>query len=139
MFYYENIITRSLDINKLWDLYSNVHDWSQWDKALKEVELKGAFQTGTEGILYSNDMPPLPFQLDAVKKHVSFAVVSCFGTIKVHFGHEIIHRGKDEYSLKHSVTMEGAPEEQLNQIGQEITSGIPQSMETLIALAKIES
>ena len=51
MFYYENIITRSLDINKLWDLYSNVHDWSQWDKALKEVELKGVFETGTEGIL----------------------------------------------------------------------------------------
>lgn len=138
MFKYENIVRGKMKTDKLWDLYSNVNQWPEWDTEMQSVDLKGEFIPGTVGIMHIKNMPPLPFTLDEIEKEVKFTNSSKLGDITVQFGHFIIDEGNNEYTLKHTVLITGPNDEQLQGIGQGIVSNIPKSMEKLFQLSKVD-
>ena len=37
MFKYENMVSGNIDIKKLWELYSNVSRWKEWDNDVENV------------------------------------------------------------------------------------------------------
>ncbi len=138
MFNYENTITGKMNIEELWDLYSNVNRWHEWDTEMQKIELEGEFTTGTKGTMFMNGMPPLPFILDEVEKNKKFIDTSTLGNITVQFGHFIINEGNDVYTLKHTVTLTGASDEELEGIGKGIVSDLPESMEKLYQLSRTD-
>jgi hypothetical protein len=139
MFKYENMVRGKMKIEEVWNLYSNVNRWSEWDTDIQNVDLEGMFVKGTKGTMFMNGMPPLAFTLDVVEKGEKFINSSSLGDIAVQFGHYIIDEGNNEYTLKHTVQITGSDDNKLQGIGQGIVANIPISMEKLFQLASIES
>jgi len=138
MFQFENTIRGRMNIEKVWRLYSDVSQWSEWDSDMQKVTLEGEFVTGTSGTMFMKGMPPLPFTLNEVEKNKVFVNSSVLGEITVTFGHYIFEEGDEEYALKHTVTAMGPNEMQLQGIGQGIVANIPFNMERLFHLVRIE-
>ena len=63
MFTYETSLTGKADIQKIWEMYSDVSNWSKWDKSVKSVQLSGAFCTGAHGVMEMADGMALPIEL----------------------------------------------------------------------------
>jgi hypothetical protein len=80
---------RKGEVEKVWDLYSTVDRWPEWDTDMQKVVLEGDFVTGTNGVMFMKEMPPLPFVLDDVQKGEYFINTSVLGEITVTFGHYI--------------------------------------------------
>ena len=137
MFQYENTIKGKMDIEKVWALYSDVTRWSEWDSDMQSVALEGDFVAGAKGTMFMKEMPPLPFTLDEVEKYKAFVNSSTLGEITVQFGHFISRDENGEYTLKHTVTISGQNEAQLQGLGQGIVANIPLNMEKLFQLTKI--
>jgi hypothetical protein len=135
MFQYENTVRGKMDVEKVWDLYSTVDRWPEWDTDMQKVALEGDFVTGTNGVMFMKEMPPLPFMLDDVQKGKIFVNTSVLGEITATFGH-YISAESGECTLKHTVTITGANEAQLQAMGQGITANIPANMAKLCQLAK---
>ena len=136
MFSYENEIKGKINIEKLWDLYSNVNLWHEWDGDIQNAKLDGEFTTGTKGTIFSNGFPPLAFILDEVERRHKFVNTSTLGDISVVFAHLVTDEGNGEYTIKHSVTITGPNDEQLQGMGKRIVANIPESMNKLLQLSK---
>ena len=60
MFTYEKSVTGKADIEKVWELYSDVTQWNLWDESVKSVQLSGPFCAGTYGVMEMTHGPNLP-------------------------------------------------------------------------------
>ena len=138
MFQFENTIRGKINIEKTWILYSDVNRWPEWDLDMQKVVLEGEFADGVKGTMFMKEMPPFPFILDKVEKGKAFINSSIFGEITVTFGHFISEEKNGEYTLKHTVTIVGPNEAQLQRMGQGIVSNIPANMERLFQLVRME-
>ena len=47
MFTYEKSVTGKADIEKVWELYSDVTKWSLWYESVKSVQHSGPYCAGT--------------------------------------------------------------------------------------------
>ena len=138
MFSYENTVTGSLDVVKLWELYSDVGLWPNWDMGVQGVRLDGEFAAGAHGNMLIDGMPPLAFTLTEVKPGSLFVVSSTLDDFTVIFGHYIVDAGNGSYTLRHTVTVTGKDDMQVQGVGRGITANIPASMDNLLRLAKAE-
>lgn len=135
MFSYENTIKGNFDRKKIWEFYSNVEKWSEWDTTINAVELQGNFTNGTHGIMHIKNMPPLTFILEDVAEDDNFTVVSVMGDLKVSMGHFIETQDID-ITVTHTIKIEGGNEAQIQGIGIGISKQIPDSMTKLAELSK---
>lgn len=133
MFKYENTVTGKTTVKKVWDLYSDVSKWSLWDSGIKSVDLFGAFAVSANGVMNMADGSALPFSVTECTPQKSFTTQSKFGAITVTFGHEIKESG-DTVTVKHTVTIDGGNEMQMEGMGKGIVANIPECMQRLIAL-----
>jgi len=138
MFNYENTITGKMDLEKIWSLYSNVHRWQEWDTEIQKMELVGSFATGSKGVMYMNNLPPLPFILEKVEEKKCFIDVTTLGPFTITVGHFITQEADNKITLKHTVTVTGASQAELDEVGNNIVADLPESMEKLYKLVKIE-
>ncbi|GLC82512.1 SRPBCC family protein [Lacrimispora brassicae] len=138
MYQYENTSKGKVDVSKVWDLYSNVNRWQEFDLYIEKVELEGAFVIGSKGTIYMTGMPPLPFTLEEIVENKKYMVTSQLGDITVLLGHEILtEKDSDIVTIKHTVTMTGAPDEELKAMSEGIVSPIPEITQRIISLTKI--
>lgn len=138
MFQYENIVKGKINVEKVWELYSNVNRWSEWDSDMQTVELEGEFVVGANGTMFMKGMPPLPFTLSEVQKDKAFVNSSKLGDITVTFGHFISEDKNGEAILKHTVIIDGEDEAKLQGIGQGIVANISDHMGKLLELVRTE-
>lgn len=136
MFTYEKSITGSADVQKIWELYSDVNKWSLWDKSIKSVQLYGSFCTGTHGVMEMTDGSSLPVVLVECSDKKSFTTQSKLGPITVTFGHFLKEHGND-VTITHTVTLEGGEEKQMEGIGKGITAGVPDCLENLLSAYRV--
>jgi hypothetical protein len=137
MFCYEHTVSGKMDFGEVWLRYADVSRWPEWDLDMESVTLDGSFASGTPGTMFMKGMPPLPFKLDEVEVGISFVSSTVLGDAVVQFGHFIIDEGNGEYTLKHTVTITGGDEAQVQGMGRGITASIPANMENLYRLAKV--
>lgn len=70
MFNNSQEIVGSFNLKSLWELYSDVEKWLEWDESLEKVELDGEFIVGAKGKMTNNGMPEIEFQLiEVIKKN----------------------------------------------------------------------
>lgn len=133
MFTYEKSITGKADIEKIWNLYSDVRNWSLWDQNVKSVSLSGVFCVGTHGIMEMTDGSTLPIVLTECTDKKSFTTKSQLGPITVAFGH-LLKEDTNGVTIVHTVTMEGGEENQMKGMGKGIAAGIPDCLQKLLSL-----
>jgi hypothetical protein len=73
--------------DKIWQVWTDVPNWKQWDKGLKEAFLDGEFVVGTKGKLIPDKGPKSKFVISELLQNKSYT----FKT-KIPFGWLIIKR-----------------------------------------------
>ncbi len=133
MFNYETAMTGTSDVQKIWNLYSDVQKWSLWDKSVKDVKLFGDFCVGTEGVMIMADGSSLPILLTECTTNKSFTTQSKLGSVIVTFGH-LLKDDENGITITHTVTIKGGDENQMKGMGEKITAGIPNCLRLLLSL-----
>ena len=127
-----------IDLEKLWNYYSNVNLWKEWDEEVEKVELNGEFVSGTTGCMFMTGMDPMNFILTNVESKKLFIDETSIEPLKtkVIVGHFIEEKSNGRFILRHSVIIDGENADMLaQQIGESFTVDIPKSMEKLIKLS----
>lgn len=73
--------------DKIWQVWTDVPNWKQWDKGLKEAIIEGEFVVGTKGKLIPDNGPKSKFVISELESNKSYT----FKT-KIPFGWLIIKR-----------------------------------------------
>jgi hypothetical protein len=73
--------------DKIWQVWTDVPNWKQWDKGLKEAVLNGPFMVGSKGKLIPDKGPKSKFVITEVDAYQSYT----FKT-RIPFGWLIIKR-----------------------------------------------
>lgn len=131
MFKYEKTVSGNIDSKKLWELYSDVSRWKEWDTEVENVLLNGEFVQGSNGVMEMKNGQSLPFVIDSVDTEKEFTTISCLGAITVSFFHTIT-----ETSITHIVTIEGGVEAQMDGMGKGITASLPSTMDRLLSMVQ---
>lgn len=135
MYTFEETLTAPADAAKIWELYSDVSRWPDWNEAINSVSLDGPFASGSSGSIQVLIAPPLGFTLENVEAGERFDIVASLGDLKVTMQQLLRDDGDGECTLKHALILEGANEAMLQTIGEMLSGNIPESMRKLIDLA----
>lgn len=73
--------------DKIWQVWTDIPNWKQWDKGLKEAILDGNFEVGAKGELIPDKGPKSKFIISEIEQNKSYT----FKT-KIPFGWLIIKR-----------------------------------------------
>ena len=128
----------NIDIDRLWDLYSNVENWKLWDEEVESISIEGDFAAGTKGVMTMEGQDPMNFTLTAVEEKKCFIDETVIEPLNVSIivGHFIEKKTTDRFFLRHSVIIKGENADMVaEQIGESFTVDIPASMEKLIKLS----
>lgn len=110
-----------------WEYYANIEKWYTWEEDLKNITLKGNFETGSKGIMELEGMPPMEYELTHVKVFEEFwdKTATPFGDIL--FGHQIIDNNDGSVIIKHSVSLDSEDIQHLEFLKQ-VFSDVPDSI-----------
>lgn len=86
-FHFSHTDSTQVSSDKIWQVWTDVANWKQWDKGLKEANLDGAFEVGTKGKLIPDKGPKSKFIISELVPKQSYT----FKT-KIPFGWLIIKR-----------------------------------------------
>ena len=128
----------NIDIDRLWDLYSNVENWKLWDEEVESISIEGDFAVGTKGVMTMEGQDPMNFTLTTVEEKKCFIDETVIEPLNVSIivGHFIEKKTNDRFFLRHSVIIKGENADMVaEQIGESFTVDIPASMEKLIKLS----
>ncbi|MHB1612187.1 MAG: SRPBCC family protein [Sulfobacillus sp.] len=143
MWAFEHTITTPAGLTAIWNLYSDITTWTEWDQGISHASLDGPFAVGTSGLLQPQGQTALPFQLTEVDPLQGFSDVTDIpGTgIQIHFTHRL-EQVEEGTKVTHSVSItSSSANELISHLGPDLTRGIPHTMERLaeMALAREQS
>ena len=135
MYIFEEVLTGPAKAQRIWELYSDVERWPEWNEAVNSVELDGPFASGVTGSIQALIAPPLGFRLENVEPGESFDLVASLGDLTVTLKQKLIaHNG--DCTLKHALSIEGGNDAMMQMIGDMLSGSIPDSMQRLLDLAQ---
>jgi hypothetical protein len=111
----------------VWAYYENIEKWYDWEEDLKNITLKGGFETGSYGTMELEGMPPMEYQLTLVKPLEEFwdKTATPFGDIL--FGHQIIENNDGTVNVRHTVSLDSEDKKHLEFLSQ-VFSDVPHSI-----------
>lgn len=121
--------------DKIWQVWTDVPNWKQWDTGLKDAFLEGDFTVGATGRLIPDKGPRSKFIISEVVPDKSYA----FKT-KIPFGWLIVQRTLEEKNgltyLTHDVRFTGLLKKALgNRLGKNYRAMLPGVMQQIIQIA----
>jgi hypothetical protein len=119
-------------------LYEDVTTWPSWDAQAERVIRDGPFQTGTTGTMKFVGQEPLTYGLKKVEPLREFVDETPVGPFVVRVSHLLEPLPDGRTRLTYSAEIDG-PESEAQQVGPMITGDFPETMASLIALAKERS
>lgn len=118
--------------NRIWQIWTDVDKWQQWDKGLQSATLNGPFVAGTKGSLLPDKGPRSKFTITEVVPGSSYS----FET-RIPFGRLVINRTLSEKENKtfftHTVTLTGPLKKVL---GKNYKAMLPDVLKTIKQLAE---
>jgi hypothetical protein len=122
--------------DKIWQVWTDVPNWKQWDKGLKEAVLEGAFIVGAKGKLISDQGRKSKFVISELVPNESYT----FKT-KIPFGWLIIKRtlvGKEGKTFfTHDVEFTGFLKKILgNKLGKNYRAMLPSVLSEIKLIAE---
>jgi hypothetical protein len=137
---YSYIHTVETDVapEAIWALYEDVTTWPSWDAQAEKITRDGPFQSGTTGTMKFVGQDPLAYRLAKVEPLREFVDETPAGPLLVRVSHLLEPVAAGRLRITYSAEIEG-PEEAAQQIGPMITADFPETMASLVAMAKERS
>jgi Polyketide cyclase / dehydrase and lipid transport len=134
---YTHTVETDLTPEAIWALYDDVSTWPSWDAGAELITRDGPFEAGTTGTMKFVGQEALQYRLKKVEPRREFVDETPVGPLVVRVSHllEPLEHGS---RITYSAEIDG-PEDQAQQIGPMITADFPETMASLIAVAKERS
>lgn len=121
---------------QIWELWTDINNWKNWDQEIEKSEIFGEFKVGTKGILKPLGTPTTKFEIISCEKYKSFSDRSFLPFCKMDFIHTI-NENAQGLQITHRVEMSGAFTFIFSKIiGSKIKEGLPKAVASLIQLAE---
>jgi hypothetical protein len=135
-YHFSHTDSTSATSDKIWQVWTDVPNWKQWDKGLKEAVLEGDFIVGTKGKLIPDKGPKSKFIISELEPNKSYT----FKT-KIPFGWLIIKRTLEVKDSKtfftHDVEFTGLLKKILgNKLGKNYRAMLPSVMADIKQIAE---
>ncbi|MFJ7932506.1 SRPBCC family protein [Peribacillus sp. NPDC096448] len=133
MWTYEHSVDTRASKEAIWDLYSNIEKWTDWDKSLKSVSLENNFSEGTKGTMLPVGQKEVCFKLVDVNDKVKFtSETSLTEAVKMSFVHKLTSVENNGVRITHRVVISGPGAKEIGaKIGPFLTKDIPETMNNL--------
>jgi len=135
---YTHIVEADVAAQAVWALYEDVTTWPSWDAQAEKITRDGPFQAGTTGTMKFVGQDPLRYRLAKVEPLREFVDDTPAGQLLVRVSHLLEPIATGRLLITYSAEIEG-PEEAARQVGPMITADFPETMASLVALAKERS
>lgn len=135
---FEHSIETNARKEEIWALYSNIESWPLWDQGIESVSLEGEFKDGAQGKIKLVGQGLLSYRITMADPNKGFSnetvIYGLNATVK--FLHTFSDMLDGKIMLINHVTV-ACPDNELieNEIGEGITSGIPNTMANIARMA----
>lgn len=137
-FTYTHTVEADVSAEAIWSLYEDVSTWPEWDAQAEWVTRDGPLAAGTTGEMKFEGQDPLAYRLATVQPGREFVDETPVGELVVRVSHVLEPLGAGRVRITYSAQIDG-PAEQADEIGPAITSDFPDTIASLVALAKRRS
>jgi hypothetical protein len=123
----------------IWNLYSTVEKWLDWDHDLEASQLHGTFEVGSRGEMVIKGSPAaLPFVLTEVETLQIFTTETPLPGAMVHFVHTL-EQTLEGTRIVHRASITGEHWERFAQtVGANIEHALPITVQALARLAEAQ-
>jgi hypothetical protein len=135
---YTHTVEADVSAEAIWSLYDDVTTWPAWDEQAELVTRDGPFATGATGTMKFVGQDPLHYRLAKVEPQREFVDETPVGPLNVRVSHLLEPLASGRLRITYSAQIDG-PEDQAQEIGPMITGDFPETIASLIALAKERS
>jgi hypothetical protein len=115
---------------------ADVSTWPSWDAEAELITRDGPFAAGTAGTMKFKGQEPLPYRLVKVEPRREFVDETPVGDIVVRVSHLLEPLPLGRLRLTYSAEVDGP---QAEEVGPMITQDFPDTMGSLVALARERS
>ena len=120
----------------VWDIWTDVEHWNQWDSGVQWCKMDGAFQTGTTGKLKPKEGPVSSLKLIEIVPFKKFVDQANLPLTKLLFIHELTLI-RDKLKITHTIRMTGPLSFLFSRlIGAKLAKDLPRSVQNLARLAE---
>ena len=97
-----SLVTREVTAEQMWKLFSNVNQWTSWDKSVEFASLEGKFETGNFFMFQPKGGPKLKIAIHEAIENKKFVDCTSFPLAKM-YGEHIFEETSD--GLRITTTM----------------------------------
>lgn len=121
---------------QIWELWTDVSNWSTWDSEVSYSKIVGKFQVGSNGIIKPRVGPKSKFKIIECTAFKSFTSRGVLPLCKIDLIHTISNT-ETGLLITHKIVMTGLMTFLFAKvIGSKISASLPESVENLIKLAE---
>lgn len=129
-------ILTSASPEKVWRIWSDVKNWKNWDSALLDSSLEGAFDKDAHGILVPEKGPATSFTISSCQPNFSYTVNTQLPFAKMYI-RRLIGYNNHKTMITNEVWMEGPLSSfWWRMVGRKYQQKLPQIMEKFRKLAE---
>ena len=135
---YTHTVEADTGADAIWSLYEDVSSWPSWDAEAELVTRDGPFAAGTTGTMKFKGQRPLAYRLVKVEPLREFVDETPVGELVVRVSHLLEPLPTGRVRITYSAEIDGS-EDEARQLGPMITQDFPETMGSLVKLAKERS
>jgi hypothetical protein len=137
-FTYTHTVEADVTAEAIWELYDDVTTWPSWDAEAESITRDGPFAAGTTGTMKFKGQEPLRYRLTMVEPLREFVDETPVDALVVRVSHLLEPLASGRLRITYSAQIDG-PEQRAKEIGPMITADFPDTIASLVALAKERS
>src|SRR5437764_2019562 len=134
-FTYTHVLETDVPAEAIWALYEDVDTWPRWDAQAELITRDGPFASGTTGTMKFKGQDPLSYRLARVEPLREFVDETPVGELMVRVSHRLEPLESGRLRITYSAEVDG-PDEQAREVGPLLTADFPDTMCSLVTLAK---
>jgi hypothetical protein len=135
---YRHAVEADVAPEEVWALYEDVTTWPMWDAQAELITRDGPLAAGTTGTMKFIGQEPLDYRLTKVEPGHEFVDETPVDSLVVRVSHRLEPLPSGGLRITYAAEIDG-PEEEARQVGPMITADFPDTMASLVALAKERS
>jgi hypothetical protein len=135
---YTHTVEADVGVDAIWSLYEDGSSWPSWDADAELVTRDGPFAAGTTGTMKFKGQQPLAYRLVKVEPLREFVDETPVGELVVRVSHLLEPLPSGRVRITYSAEIDGS-EDEARQLGPMVTQDFPETMGSLVRLAKERS
>jgi hypothetical protein len=121
----------------IWQLWSDVGRWPEWNADLERAELSGPFAAGSMVTMFPRQQDPIELRIAEALEPERFVDEAHLGDVVVRTTHRVERLEGDRSRIVYAMEITGPGADTLGpQIGPEISADFPQVLAALVSRAE---